>query len=148
MGSARHVWGLVTGQDWAVSRSAGVAGDAHGRWPVECRAVGVERRPVHRLIACAAGPGGVPAAVAEAGLMADEDLAGAELVPVRASRRWVGDPLPGRGLHELAQHDDEANRVDSQREVQLASHRKDASTNGRSHSAPVKRLQSAQAPDG
>ena len=36
--------------------------------------MGVERRPVHRLIAGAARPGGVPAAVAEAGLMADEDL--------------------------------------------------------------------------
>ena len=76
MGSARHVWGLVTGRDWAVSRSAGVAGDAHRRRPFECRAVGVERRPVHRLIACAACPGGVPAAVTEAGLMPDEDLPG------------------------------------------------------------------------
>ena len=37
--------------------------------------------------------------------MADEDFAGAEGVPVRASRRWVGDPLPGRGLYQLAQHD-------------------------------------------
>jgi len=36
MGSARHVWGLVTGRDWAVSRSAGVAGDAHRRRPFEC----------------------------------------------------------------------------------------------------------------
>ena len=85
MGSARHVWGLVTGRDWAVSRSAGVAGDAHGRRPIECRAVGVERRPVHRLIACAAGPCGVPAAVAEAGLMADEHLSGDELVTTRAT---------------------------------------------------------------
>ena len=43
----------------------------------------VERRPVHRLIACAARPRGVAAAVAEASLAADEDLADAELVP-----RW------------------------------------------------------------
>jgi hypothetical protein len=46
----------------------------------------------------------VAAAVSEAGLMADEDLAGAEGVPVRASRRRVGDPLTGRGLHQLTQH--------------------------------------------
>ena len=98
MGSARHVWGLVTGRDWAVSRSAGVAGDAHGRWPLERRAVSVERRPVHRLIACAARPGGVSAAVAKASLMPDKHFAGAEGVAVGASARWVGDPQPGRGL--------------------------------------------------
>ena len=40
--------------------------------------MGVERRPVHRLIAGAARPRGVAAAVPEAGLMTDEDLAGAE----------------------------------------------------------------------
>ena len=50
-------------------------------------------------------PAGVPtAAVTEARDMSDEHLAGAELVAVRASRRWVGDPFPGRGLHQLAQH--------------------------------------------
>src|SRR5258707_4182035 len=47
-------------------------GDAHYRRPVECRAMRVERRPVHRLIACAAGPCGV-AAVAKACDLADED---------------------------------------------------------------------------
>ena len=36
--------------------------------------------------------------------MTDEHLAGAEVVAVRASGRRVGDPLPGRGLHQLAQH--------------------------------------------
>jgi len=46
----------------------------------------------------------VPAAVAEAGLMAHEDLAGAEGVPVRASRRRAGHPLAVRRLHQLAQH--------------------------------------------
>ena len=50
-------------------------------------------------------PGGVSAAVAEARLVADEHLAGAERVPVRASGRRVGYPLPGRRLHELTQHD-------------------------------------------
>jgi hypothetical protein len=59
---------------------------------------------VHRLIACAARPGGVSAAVTETGLIADEDLAGAQRVTVGASRRRVGDPLPGRGLYQLAQH--------------------------------------------
>ena len=43
----------------------------------------VERRPVHRLIACAARPRGVAAAVAEAALAADEELADDEMVP-----RW------------------------------------------------------------
>ena len=71
--------------------------------------------PVYRLIAGAAGPRGVPAAVPEAGLITDEHLAGAELVTVRATRRQVGDPLPGRRLHQLAQHDYEANRADSHR---------------------------------
>jgi hypothetical protein len=66
--------------------------------------VGVERWPVHRLVACAAGPGGVSAAVAEARLMTHQDLVGAEGVSVWASRRWVRDPLPGRGLRQLAQH--------------------------------------------
>ena len=45
-------------------------------------------------------PGGVfSAAVAEAGGVADEDLVGAEGVAVGASRRWVSDPLPARGLN-------------------------------------------------
>jgi len=60
--------------------------------------------PLHRLVACAARPCGVAAAVAEARLVADEHLAGAERVPVLAAGRWVGDPLPARGLHEIAQH--------------------------------------------
>ena len=89
-----------------VDASAVSRGDTHCRRPIERRAVRVEWRPVHRLVARAAGPGGVAAAVPEAGLMADEDLAGAEAVPVRASRRRVGDPLPGRGLYQLAQHDE------------------------------------------
>ena len=67
--------------------------------------MGVERRPVHRLVAGAAGPGGVSAAMSEAGLMPYEHFAGAEGVPVGASCRWVGDPLPGRGLYKFAQHD-------------------------------------------
>jgi len=66
--------------------------------------VGVEWRAVHGLVACAARPGGVPAAVAEAGLMADQDLARAKGVAVRAARRRVGDPLSVRGLYEFAQH--------------------------------------------
>ena len=42
----------------------------------------VERRPVHGLVACAAGPCGVAAAVPETGLMADEHFAGAEGCPL------------------------------------------------------------------
>ena len=76
--------------------SVHIGGDPHSCWPVECLAVCVARRPVHGLVAGAAGPGGVSAAVAEAGLMADEDLAGAEPVTVRAVQPWVGDPVPRR----------------------------------------------------
>ena len=39
-------WGFGDGQDWAVSRSAGVAGDPHGRWSLERRAVSVQRRGI------------------------------------------------------------------------------------------------------
>ncbi len=49
----------------------------------------VERWPVHRLVACAACPGGVPAAVAETGLMPHEYFAGTETMAVRAVRGWV-----------------------------------------------------------
>lgn len=45
------------------------------------------------------------ASVAEAGLVPDEYLTGAEAVPVGAMCRWVGDPLPGSRLHQLTQHD-------------------------------------------
>jgi hypothetical protein len=40
----------------------------------------------------------------EARLITHKCPAGAELVPVRAAGRWVDDPLPGRRLHQLAQH--------------------------------------------
>jgi hypothetical protein len=83
----------------APAGSASAGRDPYSRRPVECLAVRAEGRTVHRLVACAAGPGGVSAAVAEAGLMPYEYFAGAEGVPVRASRRRVGDPLPGRGLY-------------------------------------------------
>src|SRR5882762_4785075 len=72
--------------------------------PVQRLTVRVERRPVHRLVAGAARPGGVAAAVTEASLIAHERPAGAELVAVGASRRRMDDPLPGRGLYKLAQH--------------------------------------------
>ena len=78
--------------------------DAHSRWPVEACAVRVERRPVHRLVAGEAGPGGVSSAVTKAGLVAHEHCAGAEDVPVGAARGRVGDPLPSSGLYKLAQH--------------------------------------------
>jgi hypothetical protein len=42
--------------------------------------------------------------------MAHQHLLWPESVPVRAARRRLGDPLPGRGLHQLAQHDFEVIR--------------------------------------
>jgi len=56
------------------------------------------------LIAGAAMPGGVSAAVAEARLVTHENFAGAKWVSVGAARRWVGDPFPGRSVNQLAQH--------------------------------------------
>jgi len=47
----------------------------------------------------------VAAAVAKAGFVTHEHLAGAEVVSVGASRRRVGDPLPGSGLYQLAQYE-------------------------------------------
>jgi hypothetical protein len=45
-------------------------------------------------------PAGVPAfAVSKTDDMSDEDLIRTEAVPVRASARWVGDPLPGPRLY-------------------------------------------------
>jgi hypothetical protein len=52
--------------------------------------VRVEWRLVDRLIACAARPCGVTAAVTKTGLMADQHFAGAECVPLGAARGWVG----------------------------------------------------------
>ncbi len=69
--------------------------DAPSRARPQRRAVAVEGW-THRVIACAARPGSVPAAVPEAGLMPDEHLAGAEPMPVRASRRRV---VSGRRLY-------------------------------------------------
>lgn len=45
-----------------------------------------------------------PPPCAKASLVTDEDLASAELVTVRASRRWVGDPRSDGGPYELAHH--------------------------------------------
>lgn len=44
------------------------------------------------------------AAVSEAYDVPDENLIGAEGVPVRAAGWWSGDPLAIRGLHQVAQH--------------------------------------------
>ena len=77
-------------------------GDSRGRRPFERGAVRIEGRPVHGLVACAAGPRGVPATVPKTGLEADQYLIRAERMPVRTSRRWVGDPLPDRCPHQLA----------------------------------------------
>jgi hypothetical protein len=65
--------------------------DPYRRWTFQRRAVGVERRPVHRLIACAARPRGVPTA-AEAGLMTYQHLAWAKTVSARAVCGWPHYP--------------------------------------------------------
>jgi hypothetical protein len=44
----------------------------------------------------------VAAAVAEAGLVSDEDLIRAEDVAVLASRRWAGDPRADGGADQVA----------------------------------------------
>ena len=62
------------------------------------------RRAVHRLIACPACPCGVAGAVAEAGLMAYEDLVGAEGVAAWATHGWLGNPLPARCSDQLTLH--------------------------------------------
>jgi hypothetical protein len=72
---------------------------------LEGRAVGVERWwPEHRLVACQARPGGVPAAVAEAGLMSYEDLVGAEGMAAWATHGWLGNPRPARCSDQLTLH--------------------------------------------
>jgi len=66
----------------------------------------VERRPVHHSITRSAVPGGVASAtVPEAGHMPHEDLIRPKGMPVGASGRRVGDPLPGGRLYHFAQHD-------------------------------------------
>ena len=76
-------------------------------WPVECRAVGVEHRPVDSLVARAARPGCVSAAVPEASVMAYWDFTGAEGVTIGAAGRRAGHPLAVRRLHQVAQHSTE-----------------------------------------
>jgi hypothetical protein len=87
-----------------VGQCAGIR-DPHRRRPFQRRAVCVQRWPVHHGVAGSAMPTGVStAAVSEAGDVADEDLIRSELVPVRAACRRMGDPIPGRRLYQLAQH--------------------------------------------
>ena len=72
-----------------VGQCAGVR-DPHRRRPIERGAVFVHRRPVHHGVAGAAMPTGVPAAVTEASLMANEDLVRAERVAVAyLARPWL-----------------------------------------------------------
>ena len=80
----------------------------------------VERRPVRRLIALAACPGGVPAAVTEAGDMSDEDLVRAEGVPVGAAGWWLGYPLPS-GISDEVSDDGHTSRVEAARSSSRAS---------------------------
>jgi hypothetical protein len=66
--------------------------------------VRVERRPVHRLVALSARPGGVSTAVTEARLVTHERPVRAEGVAVGAARRPADDPRARGGLYELAYH--------------------------------------------
>jgi hypothetical protein len=66
--------------------------------------VNVQRRAVHRLVACAACPGGVSAAVAKASEVADQHLVGAESVAIGAAGGWLCYPLPVGRSDELALH--------------------------------------------
>jgi hypothetical protein len=61
--------------------------------------VGVQWRPVHRLIALSAGPGGVAATVTDASLVADERLAGTKPVTVWAVLGCEDDPCAGSGAN-------------------------------------------------
>ena len=64
--------------------------------------------PVHHGVAAGTGPRNVAIAVTKAYHVPDKDLMRAEAVPVGAAGRWMRDPLPGRGLYELTQHNLEA----------------------------------------
>jgi len=72
-----------------VGQCAGIR-DPHRRRPFQCRAMRVQRRPVQDSITCSTMPAGVPAtAVSDTGDMTNEDLVGAERVPVGAASRRV-----------------------------------------------------------
>ena len=65
----------------------------------------IEWQPVRHGVAGSAVPGGVSAAaVTEAGDVPDEDLAGAERVPVRASGGCFGHPFAFGCPDEIALH--------------------------------------------
>ena len=81
---------------------AGVPPLVSGDMPPEARAVDVERRPVHRLVADSTRPRGVPAAVTEASLMTDEHRPGAEVVAAWATHGWSGDPMPAAIPNQIA----------------------------------------------
>lgn len=72
--------------------------DCHQRVVVD--RAGRERFSVAQCAVAEHRSGVSAAAVAEAGDLPDEDLVRPEGVPVAR----VGDPLPGRRLHQLAQH--------------------------------------------
>ena len=91
--------------DWRLSP---LIRDPQCRWPVKRTAVGVHGRPENHGIAEGTGPRNVAIAVTKAYHVPDKDLMRAEAVPVGAAGRWMRDPLPGRGLYELTQHNLEA----------------------------------------
>jgi hypothetical protein len=83
--------------------STGLVETRTGRRPFERRAVSAHRRPVGHGIASLTPPATVSAAaVSKAGDVPDEDLVRAEAVPVRAARRWTGDPTSRPSSSPLA----------------------------------------------
>jgi hypothetical protein len=73
------------------------------------------------LVANAAGPAAVAAAMPEAGLMTYEHLAWAKTVSARAVRRSMRDPLPGCVLYEIAQHTNQPKTASSSEAASLRS---------------------------
>ena len=96
----------------------------------------VHRRPVHRLVACAARPSGVAATVTKARLMPHQHLVGTECVPVLAAGRWMRNPLAGGCLHQFTQHNSERTTVTlCARVLRMCGHERGAAERNASQSA-------------
>jgi hypothetical protein len=89
--------------------------------------MGVERWPVHRLVACATRPRRVPAAVAEAGLVTNEDLAGVSAGGDRGVHALASTVAPERGPRREEDTERNARRIKSilmaSRTRRVAAHR-------------------------
>jgi hypothetical protein len=90
-----------------LAHASGRLVDMAGHWrPFQRHAVLRERRPLDDGVAGCTPPTGVPtSAMPKADDVSNEDLIRPEPTAVGAARRPVGDPLPARGLHQLAKRD-------------------------------------------